>query len=738
MKRPAEELFEEGLAQYKADRRFREQISRSKKGRSAMKGLLAAFAQRGDLAMMQDLITRGVSVDTKDKMGQTPLLIAAAEGQVEAVRLLIQHGATVDSKGPKNVTPLMMGTWMGHSEVVRVLLEQGANPNWRSKDSMTPLRLACESENAKIVGLLLQAGADVGLDNNDGVSPLTYAAGAGTTQTLKVLLRSGVSLSEPDGPGMRACAQAAAQGRLDSLKILFKCGANVNCTQTGLTLLHFAAKAGQKEVAVFLLDQGSDANASDNPPRVPPLTLACVDGHLEVARLLLEHGADVNHETVDLETPLTIACKTGHAEIVGLLLEHGADIHFRDHRGCTPIWAAVETSNIEAVKQLISGGADLALVDSRGRSLLELAVRENNTSITRLLAEAGADVNAAVSGSGNLLELATKQRSTEIIELIQSHGAQYPDEMDQQEKTSLLVKRAIINDARKGNYDKAIEELLGQVDNEAKLVNAQLVLEVAAQNGHKLTVKRLLEEFPKLALEKAFLDASQNGNRELLDLFIKAGKGTRTQLSAECWEAALKNSVMNGDRATMRLLTRHYSITKHHPEIGETLLALAALNAHNDLTKDLWKWGFGRSEGRLTSGGMILLQEAIREKDYKSVERLLKHGTLSVECLAEFEDSIIVMLVAQDHIELAKKVLEKGADVGRPGRRKRTALMTAANDGNTEMVKLLLFRGADLNAVDDQDRTALDHAIARNRIEIIRLLKASGAKRAKEDEESKV
>ena len=53
----------------------------------------------------------------------------------------------------------------------------------------------------------------------------------------------------------------------------------------------------------------------------------------------------------------------------------------------------------------------------------------------------------------------------------------------------------------------------------------------------------------------------------------------------------------------------------------------------------------------------------------------------------------------------------------------KTALMYAAEEGNTDVVKLLLDKGADINAKDEENRkTAFDYAKDNNHTEIITLL----------------
>lgn len=69
------------------------------------------------------------------------------------------------------------------------------------------------------------------------------------------------------------------------------------------TPLHFAAKAGQLEVAQFLVDNGADVNARTHHDETP-LMEAVDHGHDAVAELLLKNKADVNAVTVSGKTAL--------------------------------------------------------------------------------------------------------------------------------------------------------------------------------------------------------------------------------------------------------------------------------------------------------------------------------------------------------------------------------------------------------------------------------------------------
>ena len=90
--------------------------------------MLAAFNNQMDLAKV--LIIRGADVN---QPGWTPLHYAASKGHVEMMRLLIAHHAYLDAQSPNGTTPLMMAAHYGSPMATKWLLEEGADPRLKNK-----------------------------------------------------------------------------------------------------------------------------------------------------------------------------------------------------------------------------------------------------------------------------------------------------------------------------------------------------------------------------------------------------------------------------------------------------------------------------------------------------------------------------------------------------------------------------------------------------------------------------
>ena len=126
--------------------------SRNKYGETAL--MLAAA--NGDLALVKLLVDRGAKINLS---GWNPLTYAAWRGQTEVVKFLLDKGADIDAAGPSGVTALMMAARGGYFDTVKLLLWEVADPNIKSDSGATALEWALKAGNTDIASLLKQAGA---------------------------------------------------------------------------------------------------------------------------------------------------------------------------------------------------------------------------------------------------------------------------------------------------------------------------------------------------------------------------------------------------------------------------------------------------------------------------------------------------------------------------------------------------------------------------------------------------
>jgi ankyrin repeat protein len=119
---------------------------------------------------------KGIDVDIRNRVGETPLMMAALKAEVDAASALVAHGARVRKDG---WSPLHYAATGGSAAIVRLLLAKGAALEARSPNGTTPLMMAARYGNEEAVDALLSAGADRTAKNDLGMDAAAFAASAG-------------------------------------------------------------------------------------------------------------------------------------------------------------------------------------------------------------------------------------------------------------------------------------------------------------------------------------------------------------------------------------------------------------------------------------------------------------------------------------------------------------------------------------------------------------------------------
>jgi ankyrin repeat protein len=114
---------------------------------------LMRAAAGGDIPALKLLLAAGAKVDMPNEDGATPLMAAVSaagtrgrnkteEQALEAVRLLRAAGASVNTSDVRGVTAAHSAAFRGWNSVLRELAAQGANLDARESDKLTPLDYA--------------------------------------------------------------------------------------------------------------------------------------------------------------------------------------------------------------------------------------------------------------------------------------------------------------------------------------------------------------------------------------------------------------------------------------------------------------------------------------------------------------------------------------------------------------------------------------------------------------------
>ena len=352
--------------------------------------VLMMVARAGDPDAIRALLSYGADPNvTEPTRGQTPLMHAAHEGNVEAIRVLIYEGSpTTDfradvsarSTGPSEkpliggriprindpiglrahrdptwavnlegweMTPINWATREGHIEAVKTLLEAGADVHDAKPDGRTNLILAIENRHYELAGYLIDQGADPNM-------------GPGYTALHQIAWTR--RLNGKFGP-----LNPEATGSLASLELAEKildAGADINAQMEksfhdgyrnrmirfGATAFLLSSKLVDLPMMKMLVERGADIKIL-NRDNDTPLILATGGSTLNpggedagteeealaaVKYLIKELGFDVNAVNNNGETPLFGPSYRGWNRVATYLLEQGAELGVENVMGWTP------------------------------------------------------------------------------------------------------------------------------------------------------------------------------------------------------------------------------------------------------------------------------------------------------------------------------------------------------------------------------------------------------------------
>src|ERR1700741_1911163 len=86
---------------------------------------LLAAARRGDTELARSLLEQGAAINSRNRLGDTMLLIAVKNAQRPLALLALERGADVNQRNLAGVSPLMAAAFNGDVELARALLERG-------------------------------------------------------------------------------------------------------------------------------------------------------------------------------------------------------------------------------------------------------------------------------------------------------------------------------------------------------------------------------------------------------------------------------------------------------------------------------------------------------------------------------------------------------------------------------------------------------------------------------------
>ena len=242
------------------------------------------IAKHDILPEQSDIKTLPVRIDAALKEGSTleqELINATVALDSTRIEYLLQRGANINTQNVEGQTPLMIAAQNGDLSVVNGLLAYEANPNMQDNDGWTAAMHAVRTNNPKMFRLLGKYKTDFNIINHDDMTALALAVFENKANAAVAMLDNNADPNLKMGNAQyNALMLAVKKGSLQMAQTLLQYKASPNAQNAGgITPLMIAAHSNQDMMVSLLLKSGADSKTKNNEGKTATI-------------LAMESGAD--------------------------------------------------------------------------------------------------------------------------------------------------------------------------------------------------------------------------------------------------------------------------------------------------------------------------------------------------------------------------------------------------------------------------------------------------------------
>jgi len=155
--------------------------------------LLDAASEGRNTAALRALDS-GLSVNSSDRSGWTPLMQAIEAGNIAFARELVARHADVNARNSNGDTAFLVALWRGHPAEAEMLIASGSDVQIANEQGRTALFAAAMHGDTRTCKLLLARGADRTHRDQNRKTALEYAKEEGHSEVVALL-----SAPDPNG-----------------------------------------------------------------------------------------------------------------------------------------------------------------------------------------------------------------------------------------------------------------------------------------------------------------------------------------------------------------------------------------------------------------------------------------------------------------------------------------------------------------------------------------------------------
>lgn len=655
--------------------------SQDKEGNTPL--LLAAF--HGQRAACEMLVRQGAEIKLVNKEGMNALLAAAQGGDINTVEYFVttfKH--LLESRDKFLHTPLLAAAHGGHRAICEMLIKLGANLDALNDVGSTALHIAAANDRSAAVEYFMMKKHFLEAKNNKGNTPLLSAARNNATGVCEKLIQAGAKIDETNNEGSNALHLAASEGKTRTVEFLAKYKPLLDAqNKNGHTPLMEAAEKGFTGVCEVLLKAGVDSLLQDKNG-FNAMHTAVINGKVNIVKVLLIHEKLVNSKTNEGRTPISIAAEKGYSDICEILLKASADPFLKSNVGTNAMHFAASNGKIEIINMLLPYGQIVNSRNDVGSSPLICAAENGGLDVFSILLKANADPFAKTKKGLNAMHIAVKNGNTKIVELL----LPFKELLD---STTGLDRTPLMLAAESGHTRvceillKAGSDPLVERNDGYNAMHSAVLLGKVEVVKLLLAHKQLLDSKTKEGMTPLYI-AANLGHVEICEILLKAGANFQNDdLNV------MHSTAYNGKAEIVKLLAVYKQLLDSRTKEGTTPLIFAAKQGHAEICEILLK--AGADPLATDNESFNVLHLAVKHEKSKIIEQL----------------------------SVYKQLLNVKTKDG------KTALILAAELGNASICEALLKAGVNPFETDNNGANVL-HTIAGVKAKIAKDVKKTAVK----------
>ena len=138
-------------------------------------------ARSADAAGIERGLAAGANVNSRNRLGESALVILLKTNKVDLAQKVLAAGADVNLAAVNGITPLMAAAFTGQAGMAKQLLDKGADVAALDRLQKNAMTYAAGAGSTEIVELLISRGVNPNAVYNNNLTALLWAAGFGKT-----------------------------------------------------------------------------------------------------------------------------------------------------------------------------------------------------------------------------------------------------------------------------------------------------------------------------------------------------------------------------------------------------------------------------------------------------------------------------------------------------------------------------------------------------------------------------